>query len=103
MITKDMWTQYDHGMKQRVLSLVVESQDKGMVELDEYPDGSKTPQAAGSMKQTALGKTLTDVQWTLKEYPGQLTAKFRFRHRTLDEHFIPFGYSTTWDEDRSEE
>lgn len=103
MITKDMWTQYDHGLKQRVLSLVVESQDKGMIELDEYPDGSKTPQAAGKMKQTALGKTLTDVQWTLKEYPGQLTAKFRFRHRTLDEHFIPFGYSTTWDEDRSEE
>ncbi len=103
MITKDMWAQYDHGLKQRVFSLIVESQDQGMIELDEYPDGSKTPQAAGKMKQTALGKTLADVQWTLKEYPGQLTAKFRIRNRSLDDPFIPYGYSTTWDEDRSEE
>lgn len=103
MITKDMWAQYDHGLKQRVFSLIVESQDQGMIELDEYPDGSKTPQAAGKMKQTALGKTLADVQWTLKEYPGQLTAKFRIRNRSLNDPFIPYGYSTTWDEDRSEE
>jgi len=103
MITKDMWAQYDHGLKQRVFSLVMESQDQGMVELDEYPDGSKTPQATGSKKQTALGKTLVDVQWQLKEHPGQLTTKFRIRHRSLGDHFIPYGYSTTWDQDRSEE
>ena len=103
MITKDAWAAYDQGLKQRVFSLVVESKDKGMVELDEYPDGSKTPQAAGSMKQTALGKSLKDCQWTLKEYPGQLTTKFRIRHRSLNEGFIPYGYSTTWDVDRSEE
>lgn len=102
MITKDMWAQYDHGLKQRIFSLVVESQDQGMIELDEYPDGSKTPQATGKMKQTALGKTLADCQWTLKEHSGQLTTKFRIRHRTLDEHFIPYGYSTTWDQDRSD-
>lgn len=102
MITKDMWAQYDHGLKQRIFSLVVESQDAGMVELDEYPDGSKTPQAAGKLKQTALGKTLVDVQWPLKEYSGQLTTKFRIRHRSLDDPFIPYGYSTTWDEDRSD-
>lgn len=103
MITKDMWAAYDHGLKQRVFSLVMESQDKGMVELDEYPDGSKTPQATGKMKQTALGKTLVDVQWPLKEYSGQLTTKFRIRHRSLNEHFIPYGYTTSWDQDRSEE
>jgi len=102
MITADMWAAYEEGVKQRVFSLVVESQVGGMIELDEYPDASKTAQPAGKVKQTELGKTKADVQWRLKEWEGQQTAKFRIRHRSLNRPFIPYGYTTNWDRDRSD-
>ncbi len=101
-VTGDMSAELDTGIKQRVFSLVVESQDSGMVELDEYPDGSKTAQPAGSEKQTELGKENADVQWKLKTWPGQQTAKFRIRHRSLNSPFVPYGYSTSWDKDTSD-
>lgn len=101
-ITADMWAEYSSGMKQRVFSLVVESQDSGMIELDEYPDGSKTAQPAGSVKQTELGKDNADAQFKLKIWEGQQTAKFRIRHRSLNSPFVPYGYSTSWDRDTSD-
>lgn len=101
-ITADMWAEYSTGVQQRAFSLVVESQDEGIVELYEYPDGSETQQPVGSKRQTELGKANADVQWRLKTWPGQQTARFKIRHRSLNSPFVPYGYSTSFDRERSD-
>jgi len=103
VITRDMFTSYSEGLKQRLLSLVGDSTAGGLIEVDEYPDSSDTEQAAGKGFMQKLGKKISAWQWRLKLWTGQKATRFRFRNRSKNARMTLFGYDVDIDEGRSEE
>jgi hypothetical protein len=90
-------------MRQRLLSVWAESRAAGgLIELDEYPDGSETPQSIGKQSMSWLGKIFGAFQRTLRVSSGQKTTKFRVRNRSKNARMNLIGYSATVDRGRSE-
>lgn len=103
-VTRDMFISVSDGMRQRLLSVWAESAAAGgMIELDEYPDGSVTPQNIGKRSMTWLGKLFGVFQRNLKVFSGQKTTKFRVRNRSKNARMVLIGHSTTADRGRAEE
>ena len=71
--------------------------------MDEYPDGSKTPQNVAKSNMTVQGKIFGALQRTLKLFAGQKTTKFRIRNRSKNARMKLLGSSTTVDQDRANE
>jgi hypothetical protein len=104
VITKDEFLSYSDGLRQRLMSVWMEAQSGGgQIELDEYPDGSKTPQNVAKQSMSVLGKLYGVLQKKLKFYPGQKTTKFRIRNRSKNARMKLIGHSTTVDAARGEE
>jgi hypothetical protein len=104
VITRDEFLSYSDGLRQRLNSVWMEAQSGGgQLELDEYPDGSKTPQNIAKKNMTFVGKIFGALQRTLKFYPGQKTTKFRIRNRSKNARMKLLGYSTTVDKGRADE
>jgi hypothetical protein len=104
VITKDEFISYSDGLKQELLSVWHEAQaDGGQIELDEYPDGSKTPQNIAKQSMTIKGKIFGILQRTLKYFPGQKTTKFRIRNRSKNARMKLLGASVTVEKDRADE
>jgi hypothetical protein len=104
VITRDEFLGYSDGLRQRLMSVWTEAQTTGgQIELDEYPDGSKTPQNIAKQSMTVTGKIFGALQKVLKFYPGQKTTKFRLRNRSKNARMKLLGYSTTVDKGRAEE
>jgi len=104
IITRDQFLNYSDGLRQRLMSVWMEAQAAGgQVELDEYPDGSKTPQNIAKQSMSVFGKLYAVLQKTLKFYPGQKTTKFRIRNRSKNARMKLIGQSTTVDKGRGNE
>lgn len=104
VVTRDEFLSYSDGLRQRLNSVWMEAQAAGgQIELDEYPDGSKTPQNIAKKNMTFMGKIFGALQRTLKFYPGQKTTKFRIRNRSKNARMKLLGYSTTVDKGRADE
>jgi hypothetical protein len=104
VITRDEFLSYSEGMRQRLMSIWYEAQTTGgQLELDEYPDGSKTPQNIAKTNMTVKGKIFGALQRTLKLFAGQKTTKFRIRNRSKNARMKLLGSSTTVDRDRANE
>jgi hypothetical protein len=104
VITRDEFIGYSEGTRQRLLSVWFEAQEAGgQLELDEYPDGSKTPQNIAKTNMTVKGKLFGAIQRTLKLFAGQKTTKFRIRNRSKNARMKLLGTSTTVDKDRANE
>ncbi len=102
--TRDMFLSVSAGMKQRLLSVWSEAKEAGgFMELDEFPDGSKTPQNIGKKSLTVLGKIFGAFQKSLPIFSSQKTTKFRVRNRSKNARMILLGHSTTVDKGRSNE
>jgi len=102
--TRDMFLSVSEGIRQRLLSVWTESKAAGgLIELDEYPDGSKTPQNIGKKSMTWLGKIFGAFQKRMPLFAGQKTTKFRVRNRSKNSRMILLGYSTTVDRGRADE
>jgi hypothetical protein len=101
--TRDMFVSVSDGMRQRLLSVWAESgRNGGFIELDEYPDGTETPQNIGKRSMSWLGKIFGAFQKGLRFFPGQKTTKFRVRNRSKNARMNLIGYSATADKGRSE-
>ena len=104
VVTRDMFLSFSIGLKQRLLSVWAESKSAGgMMELDEYPDGSKTPQNIGKQSMTWLGKVFGAFQKNLPVFSSQKTTKFRIRNRSKNSRMILLGHSATVDKGRADE
>jgi hypothetical protein len=104
VVTADQFIEYSDGLRQRLSSIWSEAQTAGgQIELDEYPDGSKTPQNVAKASMTVKGKIFGALQRTLKFFPGQKTTKFRIRNRSKNARMKLLGYSTTVDKGRANE
>jgi hypothetical protein len=104
VITRDEFLSYSDGTRQRLMSVWYEAQTAGgQIELDEYPDGSKTPQNAAKSSMTVQGKIFGALQRTLKLFAGQKTTKYRIRNRSKNARMKLLGASTTVDKDRADE
>jgi hypothetical protein len=99
--TRDMFLNFSDGMQQRLVSVWTEQQSGGQVEIDEYPDGSDTPQAISKQSMTMLGKIYTTVQKKLRQWSGQKTTKFRIRNRSKNARMNLLGFSATVDRGRT--
>jgi hypothetical protein len=104
VVTRDEFLSYSDGLQQRLMSIWTQAQTAGgQVEVDEYPDGSKTPQNIAKKSMTVKGKIFGALQRTLKLFPGQKTTKFRIRNRSKNARMKLLGYSVTVDKDRANE
>jgi hypothetical protein len=104
VITRDEFLGYSEGTRQRLMSVWFEAQEAGgQLELDEYPDGSKTPQNILKTNMTVKGKIFGALQRSLKLFAGQKTTKFRIRNRSKNARMKLLGQSTTIDRDRANE
>ena len=104
LTTRDMNASLSDGMKQRLFSVWTESQaDGGLIEVDQYPDGSDTPQPVGKASLTTLGKIATILQWPLKVWNKQALVKYRIRNRSKNARMNLLGHSTTIDSGRSDQ
>lgn len=104
VITKDEFLSYSDGLRQRLSSIWAEAQAAGgQLELDQYPDGSETPQNVAKQSMTVTGKIFGILQRPLKMFSGQKTVKFRIRNRSKNARMNLLGYSTTVDRGRSDE
>ncbi len=104
VITRDEFLGYGDGLRQRLMSIWHEAESTGgQLELDEYPDGSKTPQNIAKSSLTVKGKIFGALQRTLKFFPGQKTTKFRIRNRSKNARMKILGHSTTVDKGRANE
>lgn len=104
LTTRDMPATVSDGMKQRLFTVWAEQQDAGgFIEVDEYPDGSDTPQAVGKANMTTLGKIASVFQWPLKVWTGQKLTKFRIRNRSKNARMNLMMHSTTIDKSRSDQ
>jgi hypothetical protein len=102
--TRDMAASFSDGMKNRLFSVWTESQaDGGQIEVDQYPDGSDTPQPVGKASLRTLGKIASIFQWPLKVWKKQALVKFRIRNRSKNARMNLIGHSTTMDKGRSEQ
>jgi hypothetical protein len=104
VITRDEFLGYSEGTRQRLMSIWYEAQEAGgQLEIDEYPDGSKTPQNITKTNMSVKGKIFGALQRTLKLFSGQKTTKFRIRNRSKNARMKLLGQSTTVDRDRANE
>jgi hypothetical protein len=104
VITADQFIEYTDGLRQRLNTIWSEAQTEGgQIELDEYPDGSKTPVNVAKQSMTVRGKIFGALRKTLKFIPGQKTAKFRIRNRSKNARMKLLGYSTIVDKGRANE
>jgi hypothetical protein len=104
VITRDEFLNYSVGLRERLMSVWTEAQTAGgQLELDEYPDGSRTPQNIAKTTMSIKGKIFGALQKKLKFFSGQKTTKFRIRNRSKNARMKLLGYSTTVDEGRSNE
>jgi len=104
LTTRDMNASLSDGMKQRLFSVWAESQAAGgMIEVDQYPDGSDTPQPVGKASLTTLGKIASIFQWPLKVWNKQALVKYRIRNRSKNARMNLLGHSTTMDKGRSDQ
>jgi hypothetical protein len=104
IVTRDEFVSYSEGTRQRLMSIWYEAQTTGgQIELDEYPDGSKTPQNILKANMSVRGKLFGAIQRTLKLFGGQKTSKFRIRNRSKNARMKLLGGSTTIDGDRVNE
>jgi hypothetical protein len=104
VVTADQFIEYSDGLRQKLSSIWSEAQTAGgQLELDEYPDGSKTPVNIAKKSMTVKGKIFGALQRTLKFFPGQKTTKFRIRNRSKNARMKLLGYSTTVDKGRTNE
>jgi len=101
--TKDMLVELDEGTNQREFTIICKAQSGGLVELDEYPDGSKTPQRVGKAPLSALGKQHTKIPFGLPKHPGAHTVKYRIRNQSLGKRLDPYGYVARVDKQRTKE
>jgi hypothetical protein len=102
--TRDMKASFSDGVKQRLFSVWTESQEAGgQIEVDQYPDGSDTPQPVGKASLTTLGKIASIFQWPLKVWNKQALVKFRIRNRSKNARMNLIGHSTTIDRGRSDQ
>jgi hypothetical protein len=74
-----------------------------LVEIDEYADGSKTPQNILKKDMTWYGKLFGIIQKPLRKWGGQKTSKFRIRNRSKNARMNLLGFSTTIDKGRADE
>jgi hypothetical protein len=104
IITADQFLEYNDGLRQRLSSVWTEAQEGGgQLELDEYPDGSKTPVNIAKKSMSVPGKIFGAIHRTLKFFPGQKSTKFRIRNRSKNARMKILGYSTTVDKGRANE
>jgi hypothetical protein len=104
VVTADQFIEYSDGLRQKLSSIWSEAQAAGgQLELDEYPDGSKTPVNIAKQSMTVTGKIFGALRKTLKFIPGQKTTKFRIRNRSKNARMKLLGYSTTVDKGRTNE
>lgn len=104
VVTRDMFLSYSDGMKQQLLSIWLESQEAGgFVEIDEYPDGSDTPQNIAKQSMSWFGRIFGVITKRLKNRPGAYTAKFRIRNRSKNARMNLMGFSATADRDTGNE
>lgn len=104
VITRDMFTSYSGTMQGRLLSIWAETQTEGgLIEVDEYPDGSDTPQNIAKQNMRWLGKLFGRLQKPLKHWSQQKTAKFRIRNRSKNARMNLLGISTKTDKGPADE
>jgi hypothetical protein len=104
VITRDEFMGYSTGLRQRLMTIWHEAQAAGgQIEIDEYPDGSKTPQNVAKGSMSVKGKIFGALQRTLKVFSGQKTTKFRIRNRSKNARMKLLGMSTTVDKGRENE
>jgi hypothetical protein len=104
VITRDEFMGYSTGLRQRLMTVWHEANEAGgQIEVDEYPDGSKTPQNVTKANMSIRGKIFGALQRTLKGFSGQKTTKFRIRNRSKNARMKLLGMSTTVDADRENE
>jgi hypothetical protein len=104
LVTRDMFMSYSDGLRQSLVSVWTEAQEAGgMVEIDEYPDGSKTPQSVATKSMSWYGRLFGIVQQVLKLHPNQVTTKFRVRNRSKNARMNVLGFSATTDRGRTDE
>lgn len=101
--TRDIWNEFDEGLHQRHLSTVMDAQSGGLVQIDEYPDGSETPLKVTRQKMVAFGRDFVEIPIALKDWPNQLTTKYRFLNQSQGKRMNPYGLAVRIDESRSEE
>jgi len=104
IVTRDEFLGYSSGLRQRLMTIWHEATTAGgQIEIDEYPDGSKTPQNIAKQNMSVKGKIFGALQRTLKLFGGQKTTKFRIRNRSKNARMKLLGISTTVDEGRENE
>jgi hypothetical protein len=104
VITRDEFLGYSTGLRQRLMTIWHEANaGGGQLEIDEYPDGSKTPQNIAKHSMSVKGKIFGSLQRTLKLFSGQKTTKFRIRNRSKNARMKLLGMSTTVDAGREDE
>jgi hypothetical protein len=104
IITKDEFLSLSSGLRERLMSVWLESQeDGGQVELYQMPDGSKTPQLVAKKSMTVMGKIFQVLQKRVPFFPGQKTTKMKIQNQSKKARMKLIGQSTTVDEARGNE
>jgi hypothetical protein len=99
IIGRDEFLSYSSGLRQRLMTVWHEAQTAGgQIEVDEYPDGSRTPQNIAKQSMSVEGKIFGVLQRALKMFSGQKTTKFRIRNRSKNARMKLLGMSTGVDE-----
>jgi hypothetical protein len=104
IITKDEFLSLSSGLRERLMSVWLESQeDGGQIELYQMPDGSKTPQLVAKKSMTVMGKIFQVLQKKVPFFPGQKTTKMKIQNQSKNARMKLIGQSTTVDEARGNE
>jgi len=104
LVTRDMFMSYSEGLRQRLVSVWTEAQEAGgLIEIDEYPDGSKTPRTIGKKDMMWYGRLFGIFQKVLKLHANQTSSKFRIRNRSTNARMNVLGFSATADKGRTDE
>jgi hypothetical protein len=104
VITKDEFLSLSTGLRERLMSVWLESQEAGgQIELYQMPDGSKTPQLVAKKSMTVMGKIFQVLQKKVPFLPGQKTTKMKIQNQSKNARMKLIGQSTTVDEARGNE
>jgi len=104
VITKDEFLSLSTGLRERLMSVWMESQEAGgQIELYQMPDGSKTPQLVAKKSMTVMGKIFGVLQKKIPFFPGQKTTKMKIQNQSKNARMKLIGQSTTVDEARGNE
>jgi hypothetical protein len=104
VITKDEFLSLSTGLRERLMSVWLESQEAGgQIELYQMPDGSKTPQLVAKKSMTVMGKIFGVLQKRIPFFPGQKTTKMKIQNQSKNARMKLIGQSTTVDEARGNE